>query len=1732
MAIPYPYTFESPTNLSTASYLNEKESEFFIQRNSSDLWYGFSEVDAIELSVYDLNGNFVNWGTLNTDKSYKTVTLSYLDDKDQKITYSYDELLTDFILYKNTKILVDPTDQLSSSFGIIQGNYTLSYNFTREMAGTPLDVLVVKDISPSGKEVKLIPLKGNSLRYQAFCLKKFQLKDVSPLTLQVIDQCPYDQIYTNVKSQYQNEINFLKSLMFLNTDGAFVNFLRTLYEDVIVYTTPTIATQPLEKVTREQGIRTYFTNYLLSNYETISDFQEMQKKFDEYTSNRVGRVFSQYGTQLSEQYVNAKKFLFNFFSLHFYGAITTPLNASFVEKYYAYFKNALNLGNNRLLFIVDHVFMDERSNPTDPLTLLVKLKDELPDDIKIQTECWVSNISITPYLVNVNVKNSAQLKTIKISSPNFAIETQNVSLYNTNLTYTAAELENESLVQQDIDVGKKINELNVDYSDFANFVLFSSAAMRTTLYKQKIITWTNLSGSLSTLNTTYSQSLVDSAPYQYYTSEKTSFETQMNEIVDSFDGYEAYLFNSGSYEYGYTSKAFVNASYVSDKDIEASGYDKANRDSLINNTPNHIVLDEGNTDYLTFLAMIGHYFDNLYLYIANLPSEKVVDNNPTHTFSKKIVDYMLESFGWKMDTTFEDYSIDNTYTTAISSSMSAEDRVKAVRSRILSSLPQIYKTKGTEEAIKLLLTCYGIPTRLLNIREYGGTDYSTESDLVYTQNERTPMFAFSGSQSEIFTYWLYTPYVRTSEFKIVIDNVELYPVQRKFRLMRQTQNYRPTGTNIIIPQEEFAVGFWKERGDVGRIYLEFGSGSTSLGKSTTMLSSSAIPIFDGNVYNVMVRRNAPSSSYESYPDEQHIPTQYDLIVQRNDCGRRVFRSVTSKVLGINDNRIWDGISADSGVTSLRTGYTYYSDSGEASKVNYKLGDMMVWDVPISDNDFEAHCNDFNSFAYSGSNPETHLLTRLDYEEPFDFVTEVIADDWVAGELDNQSEYYSTYSKRYYNVFKSGSWVGTYTGSIRPSGVSSTFVNFLGEFSGSVSGSLTGSGVGTITRNPGPTQVSKWVGWGSGSFTGSFSGSVLGHITQSNGTVYPPTASYLGIWTGQLTGSMTASLTGSSGQGVYISGSSGGTNFIVTMFSGSFVGAMTGSAIGYATGTFDGQFIQAWTGSATELYGLDPMPYNITYWNFLYSPYHVSYSYAASTCEYVTHSVYPYEFEIYELDKTLMTKKYGPNRYKNEKVKSKNQIVAARLDDKNRSTYSTGYEVAHDSNLLGLFLDPQDAKNRDIIKYLGNYDLMDVIGDPSNIFSASYDTLHRLNHQYNSFGNRKVYVNELITLYKLYFNRSVFEAIRNILPARTSARTGILVEPTILERPKYQSRPVGSEMNIGSVAYYDVTASRYAGDPLTKIMRFSGSQGNVSDGRLELLFGDFSLDTSLLPDFDVSSLPPNRTAIVNISYINEGNYSFPVNYGGGYVNDYLDDVQQAYFASIGGVQHFGFPGALGATYKYDFVPTSSTTEGVFLVKKWEKYSIYQKNGVRDRTSRKEDDVYSTSSIFLYRLVAMPYVGYNELFYTSNYQELSSSLATPTDQTAAQDIAGVIYYNHRINTGKKTPNSVLSDVKGTLDFSFGYATAVEPYYHFGGDSYYEVFSGYPRNHYTHKAMQFSPVRFYASVGKKKTISYEDFVKSRQTITSTIGEDGLEDGSLPVQTIETSNVNVEQGDNVINQ
>jgi hypothetical protein len=111
---------------------------------------------------------------------------------------------------------------------------------------------------------------------------------------------------------------------------------------------------------------------------------------------------------------------------------------------------------------------------------------------------------------------------------------------------------------------------------------------------------------------------------------------------------------------------------------------------------------------------------------------------------------------------------------------------------------------------------------------------------------------------------------------------------------------------------------------------------------------------------------------------------------------------------------------------------------------------------------------------------------------------------------------------------------------------------------------------------------------------------------------------------------------------------------------------------------------------------------------------------------------------------------------------------------------------------------------DIAKSLGGINLDNYIGDPSDKYKSNYSRLDSLrNYYFQRFDGRDIYA--YINLIKLY-EKSMFEDIKKMLPARVKASTGLLIEPHILERSKIQhKKPSGDEYQQEvNISYGDTT----------------------------------------------------------------------------------------------------------------------------------------------------------------------------------------------------------------------------------------------------------------------------------------------------------------------------------------
>jgi hypothetical protein len=99
---------------------------------------------------------------------------------------------------------------------------------------------------------------------------------------------------------------------------------------------------------------------------------------------------------------------------------------------------------------------------------------------------------------------------------------------------------------------------------------------------------------------------------------------------------------------------------------------------------------------------------------------------------------------------------------------------------------------------------------------------------------------------------------------------------------------------------------------------------------------------------------------------------------------------------------------------------------------------------------------------------------------------------------------------------------------------------------------------------------------------------------------------------------------------------------------------------------------------------------------------------------------------------------------------------------------------------------------DILKAFGDFNIDNYIGDPSDEYKDTYRELDTLREYYfQRLGNRNI--NEYIQLVR-YIDKSLFDVLADLAPARAKVSKGLLIEPHYLERSKTKWKKAESERN--------------------------------------------------------------------------------------------------------------------------------------------------------------------------------------------------------------------------------------------------------------------------------------------------------------------------------------------------
>jgi hypothetical protein len=425
------------------------------------------------------------------------------------------------------------------------------------------------------------------------------------------------------------------------------------------------------------------------------------------------------------------------------------IDQSTISTYYVDY--LLNFSNNEQYVAVNVAL----NKAPDGYEVLFKLYNPLPLSVKEKMTLWVVEEIVSPYVFDINLdKLLIPEAPPLLRGPNFDIEIPNNGTVSTaynnysNLVSSLQSLQNSSYQQILNLLATQSVDINIDYTDFNNFVFFGSAYQRVTNFYTKV----KQIEDYNNLITTYTP-LSSSRPSLI--TEINTYSSNVNNIISQFDGYESYLyFESSSYAWpkAGSTKPFSLLSTGSSATItwysnltgSAEDYDLNNYDNLEYAVPAYLKNDDANQPFLLFLNMVGHYFDNIWIYLSSITDINLANNNLEKGISKDLVYERLKSLGVHLYNAqagedVNQYLIgantgssifpytpvsgnDFTVTGSFLNNIPRKDLVSELYKRIYHNLPLLLKTKGTVAGLEYLNTTFGITSSILNVKEYGGSN--------------------------------------------------------------------------------------------------------------------------------------------------------------------------------------------------------------------------------------------------------------------------------------------------------------------------------------------------------------------------------------------------------------------------------------------------------------------------------------------------------------------------------------------------------------------------------------------------------------------------------------------------------------------------------------------------------------------------------------------------------------------------------------------------------------------------------------------------------------------------------------------------------------------------------------------------------------------------------------------------------------------------------------------------
>jgi hypothetical protein len=589
----------------------------------------------------------------------------------------------------------------------------------------------------------------------------------------------------------------------------------------------------------------------------------------------------------------------------------------------------LNFSQNKTAIFVNSVVVGEY--------LYVKLLDPLDDTYEPNFKCWVVEERKSPYTDHISIVPQELEKQYNIlSGPNWdAVGDEMISTETGFKTWSDLIGSSVQTSQQIIDSyfsGSLSGiKLNIDYTDFNNFIFYSSATERVKNFKYKLellefynsqsVAISQLSGSVATTNATDIDSLRTNVISGFDNFEKILYYESSSVLYTNEYPHESPIVSelTGSYitpvpktnsTRPYTLTSTTSSQFDTWYDSllsNAETYDSFNLNMLNKTIPMHIRYNSENQNMRLFTDMLGHHYDIIWTYINNIHRLYKHEENPKLGVPNELLYSVAKQFGWnlvdgKQDKQLWEYlfGTDESGTPITGSnsvtgdSLSARDITYSSWRRIVNNLPGLLKTKGTARSIKALLSCYGIPESIITIKEYGGPRINRIPE--YKKLNFDYSLDLINNTAGTVTV-NYTEPIQSVELRFRTDDVVANPA-----VPNTMHLYTIDGNDVTI---DFVSGTY---------------GTISINGN----ASNAIEMFDGGWINTVLKQNG---------------SDLELIAKRSKYGKIVAAASAS----------------DTGISFGSTGtMTLGGTSGGAVRLQGQLQELRLWSSSLNTDPFENH----------------------------------------------------------------------------------------------------------------------------------------------------------------------------------------------------------------------------------------------------------------------------------------------------------------------------------------------------------------------------------------------------------------------------------------------------------------------------------------------------------------------------------------------------------------------------------------------------------------------------------------------------------------------------------------------------------------------------------------------------------------------------------------------------------